>query len=77
MYDYAEQYEEFSNTLEAIKTLQENKLINSGLTSSFNPTITKSMLFNHGYSKKQEIDYQSSDGSMSPKPTKIELVVQE
>ncbi|MCX8602669.1 MULTISPECIES: DNA-packaging protein, partial [unclassified Gilliamella] len=49
MYSYAEQSKEFSDTLEAIKTLQENKLINGGLTSSFNPTITKLMLSNHGY----------------------------
>ena len=74
MYEYAKQNKEFSDTLEAIKTLQENKLINGGLTSSFNPTITKLMLSNHGYSEKQEIDHQSSDGSMSPKPTRIELV---
>ncbi|MCX8607149.1 DNA-packaging protein [Gilliamella sp. B3766] len=74
MYSYAEQSKEFSDTLEAIKTLQENKLINGGLTSSFNPTITKLMLSNHGYNEKQKIDHQSSDGSMSPKPTRIELV---
>ena len=66
MYEYAKQNKEFSDTLEAIKTLQENRLINGGLTSSFNPTITKLMLANHGYSEKQSIDHQSSDGSMSP-----------
>lgn len=66
MYEYAKQNKEFSDTLEAIKTLQENRLINGGLTSSFNPTITKLMLSNHGYSEKQSIDHQSSDGSMSP-----------
>lgn len=73
MYDYADQNKEFSDTLEAIKTLQESKLLNGGLSGSFNATITKLMLSNHGYSEKQEIDNKSSDGSMTPKPTKIEI----
>lgn len=67
MYSYADQNKEFSDTLQAIKTLQENKLINSGLNGTFNPTITKLMLANHGYTEKQEIDHRSGDGSMTPK----------
>lgn len=63
---YAKENEDFSGTLEAIKTLQENRLINKGLIGDFNPTITKLMLANHGYHDKQEIDNKSSDGSMSP-----------
>lgn len=35
---------------------------------------TKLMLSNYGYSEKQEIDPESSDGSMSPKPIRVELV---
>ena len=66
MYEYSKQNKEFSDTLEAIKTVQENKLINKGLTGEFNSPIVKLMLANHGYSEKQEIDHQSSDGSMSP-----------
>ncbi|HFE3208153.1 DNA-packaging protein [Providencia rettgeri] len=69
---YAKENEDFSATLEAIKTLQENRLINKGLIGEFNPTITKLMLANHGYSEKQEVDHKSSDSSMSP--TKIVLV---
>lgn len=70
MYEYARNNKDFSDTLESIKTMQENKLINKGLTGEFNATITKLMLSNHGYSEKQEIDHQSSDGSMTPKQTK-------
>lgn len=77
MYEYGRNNKDFSDTLESIKTMQENKLINKGLTGEFNATITKLMLSNHGYSEKQEIDHQSSDGTMSPKPTKIELVAPE
>jgi len=72
--EYAKDNAEFSGTLEAIKTLQENKLINKGLVGDFNPTITKLMLANHGYSDKAEIDNKSSDGSMTPKPTTIQLL---
>lgn len=74
MYEYAKKSDEFSNTLESIKTLQECKLIDGGLGGEFNATLTKLMLANHGYSDKQEIDHQSSDGSMFQKPTRIELV---
>lgn len=63
----------FLSTLEAIKTSQENLLINGGLLGDYNPTITKLMLANHGYSDKVESDHTSSDGSMTP-ITKIELV---
>lgn len=72
--EYAKDNAEFSGTLEAIKTLQENKLINKGLVGDFNPTITKLMLANHGYSDKAEIDNKSSDGSMTSKPTTIQLL---
>lgn len=78
VYEYAKQDSdlgrEFSDTLEGVMAMQELKLINSGLSGEFNPTITKLMMANHGYSEKQEIDHQSSDGSMSPKPTTIQLV---
>lgn len=74
MYEYARNNKEFSDTLDSIKTMQENKLINKGLSGEFNATITKLMLSNHGYSEKQELDHKSSDGSMSEKPTKIILM---
>lgn len=51
---YAKENNAFLNTLEAIKTIQENSLINKGLTGDFNPTIVKLMLSNHGYAEKQE-----------------------
>ncbi|WP_284256391.1 DNA-packaging protein [Proteus mirabilis] len=78
VYEYGKQDNdlgrEFSDTLDGIMAFQEMKLINSGLAGDFNATITKLMLANHGYSEKQEVDHQSSDGSMSQKPTVIRLV---
>ena len=73
-YEYAKQSTEFKDTLEHINTMQERGLINKGLNGEFNATITKLMLANHGYSDKAEVDNKSSDGSMSPQPTVIQLL---
>lgn len=59
----------FSDTLERIEEEQCIKLINGGLSSTLNPTITKLMLANHGYSEKVQQDHTSSDGSMTPRNT--------
>ncbi|HEC8325177.1 TPA: DNA-packaging protein [Providencia rettgeri] len=72
VYEWVKESTDLSDTLEGILAMQENKLINKGLNGDFNPTITKLMLANHGYSEKQEVDHRSSDNSMSP--TKIVLV---
>lgn len=42
----------FSDALEMVATNQERKLLTGGLTGSMNPTITKVILTNHGYSDK-------------------------
>lgn len=60
--EYAKENAEFSGTLEAIKTLQENKLINKGLIGDFNSTIVKLMLSNHGYSEKVTNELTGKDG---------------
>lgn len=61
--EYAKENVDFSGTLEAIKTLQENKLINKGLTGDFNSTIVKLMLSNHGYSEKISNELTGKDGA--------------
>jgi len=50
---------EFSATLEAIKVIQEKLTLSGGLTSTFNATICKLLLANHGYSEKQQIEEKS------------------
>lgn len=72
VYKYKEEDEQFSDTLSRIESLQERLLLKGGLLGDFNPTITKLMMSNHGYSDKAQIDNVSSDGSM--KPTVIELI---
>lgn len=60
--------QEFRDILTRVLQAQERKLINGGLSSAFNPVITKMMMTKHGYSDKQELDISSADGSMTPKP---------
>jgi len=72
LHEWERHYPEFSNTLAAIKELQEKTALNKGLTGAFNSTIVKLVLANHGYSDRQAVDHQSSDGSFSP--TRIEIV---
>lgn len=76
VYDWAKDPEkaEFSDILEQISAKQEKALVMGGLSGQFNSVITKMMMTKHGYSDKQEIDHRSPDGSMSPKPSVIELV---
>lgn len=57
-----------------IEQLQHQRLVNGGLSGDFNPAITKMMLTKHGYSDKVEQSHTSPDGSMTPQPTRIELV---
>ena len=73
IYEWAKHHEAFSDTLEVISNCQEQKAVNHGIVGTFNPTITKLVLANHGYSDKQELAHTSPDGSMTP-PSKIVLV---
>ena len=72
LYNYKGQSDRLLDTIERIEQLQEKMLVKGGLLGDFNPTITKLMMSNHGYSDKAQVDNVSSDGSM--KPTVIELV---
>lgn len=75
LYNWAtEQNPEFLHVFNRLELLQHRALVNGGLAGGFNPAITKMMLTKHGYSDKQEIDHRSPDGTMSPTPTRIEIV---
>lgn len=54
IYEYGKKSTDFSDILKSILTLQENKLLNGGLSSSFNATITKLILTKHGYSDRPD-----------------------
>ncbi len=55
LYNWSKVHEEFLHTLTMIEGKQENVSLNNGLTNKFNPTITKLVLANHGYTERQEV----------------------
>lgn len=50
VYLWRDSHQEFSDTLNRILTSQERNTLNGGVTGVFNPTISKLILANHGYS---------------------------
>ena len=53
---WKKKYEEFCQALEYLHTVQENELIQKGLTGEYNPTICKLILCsNHGYNKRSDV----------------------
>lgn len=67
LYRWRDDFPLFSDTLQAIEVIQERIALNGGLTNTFNATITKLVLANHGYTDKVQQDLTSSDGSMKPR----------
>ncbi len=59
IYLWADEHQEFSDILEAIKAEQAERLINNGLSGDYNSTIAKLILTKHGYSDKSETDLTS------------------
>lgn len=56
LYDWADKFPEFSDTLDMVRIVQKERLINSGLAGEYNSTIAKLMLsHNHGMAEKTEI----------------------
>ena len=63
-FEWGKIYPEFSATLKAVETLQEQIALNKGITGEFNSVIVKLVLANHGYSDKQEIDHTTKGESI-------------
>jgi len=61
LYRWEKEHEEFSNALDKIRTEQQKRLLNMGLSGDYNPTIAKLILSsNHGMSEKTETDITSN-----------------
>lgn len=56
VYLWKDLYPEFSDALNRISTAQERHTINGGITGVFNPTISKLILHNHGYSESSTVE---------------------
>mgnify|MGYP003652828030 CR=1 FL=1 len=67
-------YEDFCNVMELLTSNQEVVLVNGGLTGKYTQQIVKMLLTHHGYTDSTAVNHTSSDGSMTPKPSVIELV---
>lgn len=59
LYAWAKEYPQFSDIMEQMGAIQEERLINNGLSGDYNPTISKVLLTKHGYIDKQDV---TSDG---------------
>lgn len=57
IYDWEnrDDHPDFRDMLEKLLATQEQVLFNKGLTSDFNPTLTKLALTKHGYSDRNEL----------------------
>jgi hypothetical protein len=56
IYDWEKKYPEFSDVITRVRQEQASRLINNGLSGSYNPQIAKVLLTKHGYVEKQELD---------------------
>ena len=55
----------FKDIVDTVSDLQEQKLVNSGLSNLFNASITKLMLTKHGYTDKIESDVTSNGKTLN------------
>jgi hypothetical protein len=65
-FEWADIYPEFSATLAAIDALQENVALNRGLDGTFNATIVKLVMANHGYTDAQKVDHTTNGKDIAP-----------
>lgn len=56
---WGENFPQFRATLDRCLDEQHRITLNGGLANTFQPTITKLVLANHGYSDKQSVDHTS------------------
>jgi hypothetical protein len=74
LYEWAKHHEIFSTTLARLNAIQEYKLTQGGLGNDYNPTITKLMLANHGYSEKNQTELTGRDGGAIEQKFIVEFV---
>lgn len=66
LYEWAREHKEFSDIMEWLGAIQEDDLINQGLSGRYNSTIAKVLLTKHGYTDKIETDITSKGESINP-----------
>jgi len=67
LYEWEKIHPVFSNALDKIRTEQQTRLINEGLSGNYNSTIAKLILSsNHGMREKSEQDITSGNQPLQP-----------
>ncbi len=68
LYEWAKNHKEFSDIMEQMSSIQEERLLNKGLSGDYNPTIAKVLLTKHGY--REGIEQTGKEGKdLFPKVT--------
>lgn len=63
IFKWAEEHQEFSDSLEKIIIEQKHRLLNNGLSGDYNATIAKLVLSaNHGMREKTDLELSGHDG---------------
>lgn len=70
LYDWAREHSDFSYIMERLQSIQEERLINGGISGSYNPTISKVILTKHGY--REGIDQTTNDKDLNVNAEKIQ-----
>lgn len=60
IYQWEKEYPEFSYVINALRAEQADRLINSGLSGTYNAYIAKALLAKHGYYDRQEIKHEGT-----------------
>jgi hypothetical protein len=63
LYLWKEKYQEFSDVIEQLLSIQASRLVDNGLSGNYNPTIAKVLLTKHGY--REGTDMTSNDKQLA------------
>lgn len=55
IYEWQKKYPEFSDIIERLQSIQAERLLNNGLSGTYNSTIAKVLLTKHGYIDRNEL----------------------
>jgi hypothetical protein len=71
VYDWKSKYPEFSYIIDKLMAIQADRLLNNGLSGTYNPTIAKVLLTKHGY--REGVD-NTTNGKDLPTPLLTALI---
>lgn len=66
LYDWVKAHPEFAKVMDAMNAEQEDRLLNGGLSGTYNSTLAALIAGKHGYHRKIDSTISNPDGSMNP-----------